>query len=124
MKKFTKMFALLGVAGAVAFGCASCTSGVSQKYADQINEEAKDDDGKYVTYDEAKKKLGKNCTDITVALGSSRNGILIAVDGCSSKEDIQKKLDEGKEVKGIVITVLNNNCTAAVYRTITASDVK
>ena len=41
------MFALLGVAGAVAFGCASCSSGVSQKYADKINEEAKDDDGKY-----------------------------------------------------------------------------
>ncbi len=123
MKRFLKALGVLGVASAFAFSAASC-SNATQKYADKINEEAGDDDGKYVTYEEAKKKLGDECIDITVTLLGSTNGVLVACKGVKTQEDLQAKLNNGEEVKGIVITVVNNNCVAATYKTIQTSDLK
>ncbi len=123
MKRFFKAVGILGVASVVAFGAASC-SNATQKYADKINEEAKDDDKVYITYEQAKKKLGKECIDITIAIGDSRNGVLVAVKGCKSSEEIQTKIDNGEDVEGIYITVLNSNCISASYKKITSSDLK
>ncbi len=123
MKKLVKIIGIASVLGAFAFTTASC-SHATESYANKINDEAKDDDGEYITYEKAKKALGKECIDLTVTVLGSSNGALVAVKGCKSTDDIQKKIDDGEEVKGIVITVLNNNCTSAVYKTISTSDLK
>ena len=123
MKRFFKVVGVLGVASVVAFSAASC-SNATQKYADKINEEAKDDDKVYITYEQAKKKLGKECIDITIAIGDSRNGVLVAVKGCKNAEEIQAKIENGEDTEGIYITVLNSNCISATYKKITSSDLK
>ena len=110
MKRFFKVVGVLGVASVVAFSAASC-SNATQKYADKINEQAK-------------KKLGKECIDITIAIGDSRNGVLVAVKGCKSTEEIQAKIENGEDTEGIYITVLNSNCISAAYKNITSSDLK
>lgn len=127
MKKITKVLGVLAAAGVFSLTLASC-SNVTQSYADKINNEAKDDDGKYITYADAKKALGDECIDITVTALGKTSGILVAVKGIKSQEDLEAKLKEaeekGTEVKGIVITVLANNCTAAVYKALSTSDLK
>ena len=115
MKKI-KMLAAALVAGVAAFGLASC-SAISQSYADKINDAAADKE--YITVEEAKEKLGDEAVDVNLLVG----GALIAVKGCDSVEDIKAKLDEGKEVKGIVITYALGNCTSATYKAITAADL-
>ncbi len=117
MKKF-KFLAALFVACAAVFSLAAC-SGVSQGYADKINEEAKDDDGKFITYDDVMKKLGSEAVDLTVAVAGKHSGVVYGVKGCKSWDDIQKKIDAGEDVEGLVITVVANNATAAAYEKIT-----
>lgn len=116
MKKI-KMLAAALVAGVAALGLASC-SAVSESYAEKINDAAADKE--YITYDEVKDKLGDEAVDITIA----KTGVIVAVKGCKSIDDIKAKIDEGKDVKGIVITVALGNATGAVFKTITADDLK
>ncbi|MBR7101804.1 MAG: hypothetical protein IKC74_05900, partial [Clostridia bacterium] len=83
-----------------------------------INEAAKEKD--YYTYEEVKDDLGDDIVDITIA----GNGVIIAVKGCSSVEDIEAKLEGGDTVKGIVVTVVLGKATGAAYREIKAEDLK
>lgn len=39
-------------------------------------------------------------------------------------DDIRAKIDDGKDVEGIIITILANKATAAEYRKISTSDLK
>jgi hypothetical protein len=43
------------------------------------------------------------------------SGFIYAVKGCESWDDIEDKLDEGKTVKGLIITIVNGKATAAKY---------
>ena len=123
MKKLVKVIGIASILCAFAFTTASC-SHATESYANKINDEAKDDDGKYITYEKAKKALGNECIDLTATVLGSTNGVLIAVKGCKTSDDIQKKIDAGEEVKGIYILVVNNNCTSASYKAISTSDLK
>ena len=111
------MLACILLVGCV-FSLASCFSNVSEKYAEKINEAAKA--GEHITYDEVLEALGDDAVEITVL----KSGVIVAVKGCSTLDEIEDKLDEGKEVKGIVVTVLAGKATAAVYKTIDADDLK
>ncbi|MCM1130944.1 MAG: hypothetical protein NC087_04000 [Anaeroplasma bactoclasticum] len=116
MKRFFKWLAA-GVAALSLVLLVAC-SNVSQKYADKINKAAKD--GEAITLEQVQKDLGDDRVDILV-LG---NGVVIAVKGCKSVDDIKKKLDEGKDVEGIVVTIVLSKATSAEYRKITTSDLK
>lgn len=112
MKKFTKVFAVMLVCMlAVSLLCAC---GVNQKAADKINQAAKD--GKHMTFEELKKSYG----DPTVngAGGGSligATGVVVWVNGCKTLEEAQKKLDEGKKLEALTVTLLNGKATAASY---------
>ncbi len=93
-------------------------SNVSQSYADKVNKAAEKDE--HYTVDKIRKDLGDNAVEILIL----DTGVIIAVDGCDSLEDIQTKLDEGKTVKGIVITMLAGKATAAKYKEISEDDFK
>ena len=117
MKAFKRI--CLAVVACLTFVLASC--GISQGYADKVNDAAADKN--YIQYVDAKKALGGDCVDLTATVLGSTNGVLIAVKGCKTKEDLEKKLEDGKTIEGIIITVLNNNCMSAAYRKITAEDL-
>ena len=120
--KLMKRFSLVAIVFALLLTLASC--GISERYANKINDKAAD--GDHITYEKVVKKLGeKNIVDLTVndpIFGSGHSGVVIAVKGCDSWEDVQAKLDAGKTVKGIVITFLGDKAQSAEYRAITADD--
>ncbi len=115
MKKISSI--LVGVALCFTFiwVLASCSgSKVSQGYADQINNGATSQ--KYVTYETAKKELGKECNDFT--LGG--NGYMFAIKGYESLDNegsFMKLLsgDENTKYQLILILCADNNCVNAQY---------
>lgn len=124
MKKIFKVFGAVIASGAVAVSLASCSS-VSQDYADKIVEKAKED--KNYTYDDVKKKLGDEAIDFTVEIGAGefgyRGGAIIAVKGIKSKDDLQKKVNDGEDVEGIIVVISNGKATSASYGKITAEQL-
>ena len=116
MKKFFKWLAA-SVACLSLVLLAAC-SNVSQSYADKINKAAKD--GEAITLEQVRKDLGDDRAEV-ILLGS---GVIISVKGCKSMDDIRAKIDDGKDVEGIIITILANKATAAEYRKISTSDLK
>lgn len=118
MKKVFKFFMVFAACFSLFF-LASC-SNVTQKYADKINEEAQDGDGEYITLDQVRNDLGDEAVEILIL----NSGVVIAVKGCKSVDDIKAKLDAGEDVEGLVITIVAGNATSATYRKITSSDLK
>ena len=96
---------------------ASCGK-ISESYADKINKAAKNDD--HFTYEEVTKALGDDVIDLTML----KTGVVIAVKGCDSWDEIEDKFDDGKTVKGLYVTFVAGKATSAEYREITADDKK
>ncbi len=116
MKRFFKWLA--GSVAALSLILLVACSNVSQKYADKINNAAKN--GEPIALTQVQKDLGDDRVELLV-LG---NGVIISVKGCKSVDDIKKKLDEGKDVEGIVVTIALSKATSAEYRKITSKDLK
>ena len=116
MKKFFKWLAA-GIATLSLVLLVAC-SNVNQKYADKINKAAKDGDP--ITLEQVRKDLGDDRAEIILL----NSGVIISVKGCKSVDDIKKKLDDGKDVEGIVVTIALGKATAADYRKINTNDLK
>lgn len=123
MKKIKFLAAML-VAGGAALSLASCSDGgVSESYAKAILKEATDGDDVYYTYEEVSKKLKD---DIIVDISStSKTGTLIAVKGYKL-EELQEKMKNDKNftVKGIFVSFLEGNATAAIYKDVPLADIQ
>ena len=113
-----KLFAIL-VALVLVVSLASCSK-VSQKYADKVNEAA--EAGECYTLAQVKEDLGDEAIEIIVPVINT--GVVIAVKGCESYDEIKAKLDEGKEAKGIIIAIAGGEAKSAEYRVITEEDLK
>lgn len=119
-----KLLAAMLVAGGAALSLASCSDGgVSESYAKEILKEATDGDDVYYTYEEVSKKLeGSIIVDIS---STTKTGTLIAVKGYTLEELNEKMAaDESFTVKGIFVSFLNGNATAAVYKDVPYSNIK
>lgn len=119
--KLFKRCSLLVIALVLVLSLASCGK-ISQSYADKINDAA--ETGEHYEYDKVMDDLGKEGVWIGVEVLGSHNGVIVAVKGCDSYDEIKAKLDEGKTVKGIVVTILANKATVAKYTEITENDLK
>ncbi len=115
MKKF---YAIL-VALVLVLSLTSCSK-VSQKYADKVNKAA--EAGECYTLTQVKEDLGDEAIEIIVPVINT--GVVIAVKGCESYDEIKAKLDEGKETKGIIIVIAGGEAKSAEYRVITEEDLK
>ena len=104
---------LLGVVCAFS----SC-SNVSAAYAEKVQKAA--DSNEHFTLAQVKEDLGDEAIELTV-LG---NGVVIAVKGCTSVEEIQAKLESGENVEGIIIGIALNKAVSAAYEKITEDDLK
>lgn len=116
MKKFIKIISLTLALVCICGVFAACGN-ISQSYADKVNKAAEKDE--HITYTEVLEDLGEDAIDITLL----KSGVIIAVKGCSTVDDIKAKLDDGKTVKGIVVTVVGGKAISAEYREITNNDV-
>ena len=112
-----KRILALVLALSLVFMLVSCGK-ISESYAKKINAAA--DKGEHYTYDQVVEDLGDNAIEIAF-LGT---GVVIAVKGCESVEDIKEKIEDGKTVKGIVVTMLANKAMSATYKEITEDDLK
>ena len=102
---------------------ASCGSNISESYAKKINDAAKGD--KAYTYDEVMADLGDEAIDVTVdVMLLGRSGVIIAVKGVKSREDVEKLIDEGEEVKGIIIAIAADKAISAKYGEINKDSFK
>ena len=117
MKKFTKVFALVLVA-VVCLSIFTACSNISQAYADKINKAAGRDE--HLEYLDVMNDLGDNAIDITIL----KTGVIVAAQGCESLEELNAKLDAGKTVKGIIVTVVGGKAVSAKYTEITEEDLK
>lgn len=116
MKKTVRLLAVAMALVLLCMALASC-SNISESYAKKINKAA--DDNEPYTLDQVKKDLGDEAVEITFL----ETGVVIAVKGCDSIEDIQEQLKDGKTVKGIIVTVALGKATAAKYTEITEDDL-
>ena len=98
---------------------ASCSK-ISESYADKVNEAA--EAGEHYTYDQVVEDLGDNA--IEVGFSAVKTGVIIAVKGCESIDDIKDKIEDGETIKGIVVVVTLNKAISAEYRVITEDDLK
>lgn len=119
--KLVKRMSLFAVLFIFVLTLASCSK-VSQKYADKINEAA--EAGEHYTYEQVKEDLGDEAVWIGLEVLGSANGVIVAVKGCESVDEIEDKLDEGKTVKGITIVITNSKAISAKYSEITEEDLK
>ena len=102
---------------------ASCGSNISEAYAKKINDAAKGENA--ITYDEVIAALGEEAIDITAEIPFvGRAGVIIAVKGVTSQEDLEKLVDDGEDIQGIVITIAANKATAAKYGEINEDSFK
>ena len=117
-----KIVSLALVCVLMVMALASC-SNVSESYAEKINKAAEDKE--FITYEQVIEDLGDDVADITADIPVlGRGGVVISVKGCDSVEDIQAKLDDGKTVKGIIVTIAGGKAISANYTEITEDDLK
>lgn len=117
MKRFKKIFGLVGICLAFVVFLASC-SNVNQSYADKVNNAYKNNTS--MKYEDVKKDLGDECIDVT----TNQNGVLVAIKGVKAG-NYQEKLQNAKEdekFEFITITVVVGNCTYAHYAVGTAGE--
>lgn len=117
--KLVKRLSLFAVVVAFVLTLASCSK-VSQKYADKINKAA--EEGEAYTLAQVKEDLGDEAIEIIIPVINT--GVVIAVKGCESYDEIKAQLEEGKETKGIVVVITGGQAASAEYRVITEEDLK
>lgn len=119
LKKFTLMCAIC----LFLLTLVSC-GGISQSYADKINKKAEAEE--HLVYSQVVKKLGKNIvSNATLGAGDddkTRSGAVIAVKGCKTWDEVEDKIDNGKDVKGIIVTFVLGKAVSAEYRLLTERD--
>ncbi len=117
MKKLFKGLASVLAAFVLLVSLASCSK-VSQSYADKINKAAKD--GEALTVEQVQKDLGDEAQSYLVL----NSGVIVAVKGVKTKEDLEKKIEEEDNVEGLIVTCVLGKATAAAYEDIDLSDLK
>lgn len=117
MKKLFRALASVLAAFVLLVSLASCSK-VSQSYADKINKAA--EDGEALTVEQVQKDLGDEAQSYVIA----GMGVIVAVKGVETKEDLEKKLEEEDNVEGLIITCFAGKATAAAYEDIDLSDLK
>ena len=116
MKKIISMVLVCVLLLGSMLALASC-SNISESYAEKINKAA--EAGEHYTLEKVKEDLGDEAVDITV-VGS---GVVIAVKGCTSLDELEDKLDNGEKLEGIVVTFVLGKATAATYKEISEKDL-
>ena len=99
---------------------ASCSK-ATESYAKKINEAADADE--HYTAAKVIEDLGDEAIDDLYS-ATLKSGVIMAVKGCETYDEIKEKWDNDEEVKGIIITIVGGKAIKAEYRVINESDAK
>ena len=91
---------------------ASC-SNVTQSYADKINAAAENKE--YYAYADVLEDLGDEAIDMTFL----KTGIVVAVKGVTSEEELKAKIENGEELNGIIVGFVAGSALKAYYGEVT-----
>ena len=119
MKKSVRLLSMLLVLVTLCLCFASCGK-ISEKYAEKINKAAENKE--FYTYTDVIDDLGEEAVDFTDSV--THTGIIIAVKGCKTNDDIKDKIETGEEIKGIIVVFVAGNAISATYKVITEDDLK
>ncbi len=106
MTKVFKRFLVIIAVLALTLTLTGC--GFASK-AQKLDEDFKA--GEKYSLADIKDKMGDPTYDLTVA----GNGVVVWVDGCDTKEEVEKLWDEGKGADALVVTVVFNNVTSVDF---------
>lgn len=115
MKKTFKVIFSVLVCMALVFTLASCSAEKKyEKYEEKINVAAAKEE--YISYDEVVKKLGDPTKNTTVSYGNTKeSGFCIWYAGCEDMDELEEKLEEGKEIPYIYVTFKDGNAIDAEF---------
>ena len=117
--KVLKRFLLgLALSFTFIFVLAACSK-ITKSYADKINDSYQNKSP--LKYEDVKNELGDECIDVT----TNKNGRLVAIKGVNSSNYLEKlqKASIDEKFDFISITVVNGDCTYALYATGTTGEV-
>ena len=117
MKKIISMALVCVLLMSCVLTLASC-SNVSESYAKKVQKAA--DSGEHYTLAQVKEDLGDEAIEIVIG----GFGVVVAVKGCTSLDEIKEKMSAEEDVEGIVIGIALNKATSASYKKITEKDLK
>ncbi len=103
MKKLSLLVLFL-FAAFLLVGC-----GVSESYADKVNEAAEKDE--HLTYKEVIDDLGVGTIDLTVL----ESGAVVWVKGCDDLEEAEQKYEDGKKLEALTVTFVGGKATKASW---------
>lgn len=110
MKKFAQVMAVVMLVVMSLALLVSC--GVSEKTAEKINNAAKNKDT-IMSVDDVKKLCGGDPTADLSVLGT---GFLVWVNGCKNLDEVNAKIEDGKTVKALYVSIAGGKATGAVYQ--------
>ena len=116
MKRVVSALLVCVLLVASVFALAAC-SNISDSYAQKVNKAAEKDE--HFTLTQVLDDLGEEAIDFTIA----KTGVVIAVKGCKTIDEIGEKLEGDETVYGIVVTFALGKAMSAEYREIDTSDL-
>ena len=119
MKKSVRLISFLLLLATLCLCLASCGK-ISQRYATKLNKAAQNEE--HYTYDEVLEDLGDYAVDLTNPI--THTGIIVAVEGCKTLDDIKDLYDARQKAEGLMITVLAGKVMSATYKEIAESELK
>lgn len=106
-----KLFALGGV---FLMGMSLASCGISKNDADKINKAVEDD--KPMSYEDLKKSYGDPTYDFTAELPVvGRNGVVIWVKGCATKEKVEEKWEKGEKLQALSVLITASKAASATW---------
>ena len=117
MKKILSLALVCVLMVGVLLTLASCGN-ISQSYADKVNKAV--EDGEPLTKDEVMKALGDGA--VWQGMGGDALGVIMAVKGCSSMEEIEELVKNKEEADVIIVAVVDGKAVKAAFGSSTDND--
>ena len=98
----------------------SC-SNVSASYADKVNKAASEK--QHFTYSDVVEDLGDEAVSMVIGTAGYESGIIVAVKGVTTKDELEALVDSGEKVEGLIVVIAIGKATSAKYGVIDEDDI-
>ena len=117
MKKILALIMVCILTVAVLTSC----SNVSASYAEKVNKAASEK--QHFTYADVVEDLGDEAIPMVVGTAGYESGLIIAVKGVTTEEELEALVDSGEKIEGLIVVVTIGKATSAKYGAIDEDDI-